>query len=217
MSLKSDTKGVYDFDLSASSYNYLQDILLNPFTVDGDGCRLFPERQDHAQGRHQLAECRRQGHLAAVRLSTARRRSASASTATAIDLENPVFARRSGTPHRPPAPVSFTRTASAKPAPARCGCRTPGRSFPNLKLTLGGRLETWQALDGFKSTPPQGRHRRPITAVPASRGSRISPDSTRPISRQRRRCPTIPTRIGMSPRISARPIAIRPSPNFTRT
>ena len=33
VSLKSDTKGVFDFDLSASSYNYLQDILLNPFTV----------------------------------------------------------------------------------------------------------------------------------------------------------------------------------------
>jgi iron complex outermembrane receptor protein len=33
VSLKSDTKGVFDFDLSASTYNYLQDIMLNPFTV----------------------------------------------------------------------------------------------------------------------------------------------------------------------------------------
>src|SRR6202034_1545118 len=33
VSLKSDTKGIYDFDFSASSYNYLQDIMLNPFTV----------------------------------------------------------------------------------------------------------------------------------------------------------------------------------------
>src|SRR6202034_792817 len=37
VSLKSDTKGVYDFDLSASSYNYLQDIMLNPFTVAPSG------------------------------------------------------------------------------------------------------------------------------------------------------------------------------------
>ena len=37
VSLKSDTKGVYDFDLSASSYNYLQDIMLNPFTVQPTG------------------------------------------------------------------------------------------------------------------------------------------------------------------------------------
>ena len=33
VSLKSDTKGVFDFDLSASSYNYLQDILLNPLAT----------------------------------------------------------------------------------------------------------------------------------------------------------------------------------------
>ncbi len=33
VSLKSDTKGKFDFDLSASSYNYLQDTQLNPFTV----------------------------------------------------------------------------------------------------------------------------------------------------------------------------------------
>ena len=67
VSLKSDTKGVFDFDLSASSYNYLQDIQLNPFTVTPAGRRLFSERQDHAQRRHELAECRRQGHLASVR------------------------------------------------------------------------------------------------------------------------------------------------------
>ena len=33
VSIKSDTKGVYDFDISASSYNYLQDIQYNPYTV----------------------------------------------------------------------------------------------------------------------------------------------------------------------------------------
>ena len=37
LSLRSDTKGVYDFDLSVSSYNYLQDIQLNPFTVAATG------------------------------------------------------------------------------------------------------------------------------------------------------------------------------------
>ena len=43
----------------------------------------------------------------------------------------------------------YLARALAKPGPARCGCRMPGRSFPDLKLTLGGRLETWRALDGF--------------------------------------------------------------------
>src|SRR6201999_4483407 len=37
VSLKSNSGGVYDFDLSASSYNYLQDVMLNPFTVAPTG------------------------------------------------------------------------------------------------------------------------------------------------------------------------------------
>jgi iron complex outermembrane receptor protein len=37
VSLKSDTRGVFDYDLSVSSYNYLQDIMLNPFTVTPAG------------------------------------------------------------------------------------------------------------------------------------------------------------------------------------
>ncbi len=57
VSLKSDTKGVFDFDLAASSYNYLQDTLVNPFTVvPSPASWLFAERQDDADGRHQLAE-----------------------------------------------------------------------------------------------------------------------------------------------------------------
>ncbi len=65
-SLKSDTKGVFDFDLSASSYNYLQDT--QPQSVYGhtNGNRLFAQRQGHPHGRDQLAECRCQGHLASV-------------------------------------------------------------------------------------------------------------------------------------------------------
>ncbi|WP_201286527.1 hypothetical protein, partial [Escherichia coli] len=42
VALKSDTKGVYDFDLSASSYNYLQDTQLNPFTVAATGVGFSP-------------------------------------------------------------------------------------------------------------------------------------------------------------------------------
>ena len=49
VSIRSDTKGVYDFDLSASTYNYLQDILYNPVHGDAVGHRLLAERQDHAQ------------------------------------------------------------------------------------------------------------------------------------------------------------------------
>src|SRR5262249_47804233 len=37
VALKSDTGSTFDFDLSASSYNYLQDTQVNPFTVTAGG------------------------------------------------------------------------------------------------------------------------------------------------------------------------------------
>ena len=138
---------------------------------------------------------------------TVRRRSASVSTATAIAWKIRCSLRRSGMPRRQPAPVSFILTVSAKPEPERCGCRTPGRSFPNLKLTLGGRLETWQALNGYNIN----------TATSSAAGSSprrrrsTSRTSARPTSRPKRRYHTIPTRTGTLPRISVRPIAIPPS------
>src|SRR6202012_167828 len=42
VSIKSDTKGVLDFDFSGSSYNYLQDTQLNPFTVTPTGTGYSP-------------------------------------------------------------------------------------------------------------------------------------------------------------------------------
>ena len=149
VSLKSDTKGVFDFDLSASSYNYLQDILLNPFTVTPTGVGYSQNgkvtRNDGTNWQNADAKgiWRPFGvdgpHEVSFGVHGDRYR-----------LENPVYAvvglvRDVLDRHRP----ALLRPESAKPVPARCGCRTPGRSFPNLKLTLGGRLETWRALDGF--------------------------------------------------------------------
>ena len=64
---------------------------------------------------------------------TARRRSASASTATAIICDNPVYAvvdleRHLVDRHR----SAVTPTASAKPAPARCGLQDAWKIVPAL-------------------------------------------------------------------------------------
>ena len=162
MSLKSDTKGVFDFDLSASSYNYLQDIHAQSVHGRADRRRLFAERQDHAQRRHQLAERRRQGHLASVRRTTVRTRSASASTATATGskirstLSSVWYATSStGTGQLYSNGIGETRTGAL-------WVQDAWKIVPNLKLTLGGRLETWRALDGFNLNhdPTANRRRR---------------------------------------------------------
>ena len=160
VSLRSDTRGVFDFDLSASSYNYLQDILLNPFTVTPAGVGYSTNgkitRNDGTNWQNADAKgiWRPIGidgpHEISFGLHGDRYR-----------LENPVYLLRHGT--RSPLLVrdNSIRPVLAKPVPARCGCRMPGRLFPICKLTLGGRLETWRALTASMSTrrrPSPVRH-----------------------------------------------------------
>ena len=212
VSLKSDTKGVFDFDLSASSYNYLQDIQLNPFTVtpSGVGYSLNGKitRNDGTNWQNADAKgiWRPFGldgpHEVSFGIHGDRYR-----------LENPVYASSVwyATPSTGNWPTLFdgigeTRTGAL-------WVQDAWKIVPNLKLTLGGRLETWRALDGFNLNTTTKRSRRHHFDGCRS----ISPDSIRRISRQRPRCRSIRTRNGTSPPISARPIVIRPSPSSIRT
>ena len=115
-----------------------------------------------------------------------------------VDRHRPaLFGRRRRNPHRRAVGAGCLEDRSRSEADAR---------RPAGNLAGAGRL---QSQYHRQQPAPASDHRRPRPS--------ISPSSTRPISRRRRRCPTIRTRTGISPRISARPIAIRPSPNFTRT
>ena len=130
VSLKSDTKGMYDFDLSVSSYNYLQDILLNPIRSP---LRSPPLRKDFPKTGRSRATTARIGRTRTPNLSgghtasTALRKLATACTATAIISTIRFTARRPGTRHSP-APARFIPTASVKRAPGRCGRKMPGSS-----------------------------------------------------------------------------------------
>ena len=149
VSLKSDTKGVFDFDLSASSYNYLQDMLLNPFTVvpaPGLGYSLNGKitRNDGTNWQNADAKgiWRPFGvdgpHEVSFGVHGDRYR-----------LENPVYASSvwyatpsTGTGQLYSTGVGETRTEAL-------WVQDAWKIVPNLKLTLGGRLEDWRAFDGF--------------------------------------------------------------------
>ncbi|MGY3562712.1 hypothetical protein ACVWXP_005981 [Bradyrhizobium sp. USDA 4463] len=204
VSLKSDTKGVFDFDLAASSYNYLQDDLSNPFTVvpsPGLGYSLNGKvtRMDGTNWQNTDAKgiWRPDGmdgpHEISFGIHGDRYR-----------LENPVYASTlwfnaplTGNGQLYSTGVGETRTEALWGQDA-------WKITPIVKLTLGGRLESWQQSRASISTP-----RRPAPASshrPCRRGSQSCP---RPISRQRHRCRSIPTKTGTSPPISARRTAIR--------
>jgi iron complex outermembrane receptor protein len=148
ISLKSDTRGVYDFDLSASSYNYLQDIMFNPFTVAPAGVGFSESgkitRNDGTNWQNADAKgiWRPFGFDGPQEISFGVH-------GDRYRLENPVFESSvwnatpsTGTGQLYSDGIGETRTGAL-------WVQDAWKIVPNLKLTLGGRLETWRALDGF--------------------------------------------------------------------
>jgi iron complex outermembrane recepter protein len=148
ISLKSDTKGVYDFDLSASTYNYLQDTMLNPFTVTPTGAGFSQNgkitRNDGTNWQNVDAKgiWRPFGFDGPQEISFGLH-------GDRYRFENPVFASSiwnatssTGTGQLYSDGIGETRTGAL-------WVQDAWKIVPNLKLTLGGRLETWRALDGF--------------------------------------------------------------------
>jgi iron complex outermembrane recepter protein len=148
ISLKSDTKGVYDFDLSASSYNYLQDIMYNPFTVAAAGVGFSQNgkitRNDGTNWQNADAKgiWRPYGYDGPQEISFGLH-------GDRYELNNPVYASTvwyatpsTGTGQLYSEGLGETRTGAL-------WVQDAWKIVPELKLTLGGRLETWRALDGF--------------------------------------------------------------------
>jgi iron complex outermembrane recepter protein len=148
VSLKSDTKGLYDFDLSASSYNYLQDIMYNPFTVTPTGTGFSQNgkitRNDGTNWQNADAKgiWRPFGYDGPQEISFGVH-------GDRYRLENPVFASAvwnatpsTGTGQLYSDGIGETRTGAL-------WLQDAWKIVPELKLTLGGRLENWRALDGF--------------------------------------------------------------------
>lgn len=145
VTIKSDTKGTFDFDMSASSYNYLEDTQLNPHTVTPTGVGFSQngkiQRMDGTNWQNADAKgvWRPQGYAAhevSFGIHGDRYR-----------LENPTngsavwYQASTGTGQLYANSEGETRTGAL-------WLQDAWKIQPNLKLTLGGRLETWQALDG---------------------------------------------------------------------
>jgi iron complex outermembrane recepter protein len=148
VSIKSNTKGAFDFDLSASSYNYLVDTQLNPFTVAaaGTGYSLNGKitRMDGTNWQNADAKgiWRPFGYDGPQEISFGVH-------GDRYELNNPVYASNvwfatpsTGTGRLYSDGEGLTRTGGI-------WLQDAWKIEPNLKLTLGGRLESWQAINGF--------------------------------------------------------------------
>jgi iron complex outermembrane receptor protein len=148
VSLKSDTKGVYDFDLSASTYNYLQDTMLNPFTVAPAGVGFSQNgkitRNDGTNWQNADAKgiWRPFGYDGPQEISFGVH-------GDRYRLENPVFASSLWNATSSTGTGQFYSEGLGETRTGALWVQDAWKIVPELKLTLGGRLETWRALDGF--------------------------------------------------------------------
>ncbi len=143
LSLKSDTNGTFDFDLSVSRYDYLQDIQRNPFSVIANSAAFTPYgRIQRLDGTNWI-----NGDANGIWRSNAHEVSFGFH-ADRYHLNNPTFK----TPTWDGGPDSTdtlytlgqgtTRTLAA-------WVQDAWRFAPMFKLTVGGRLEDWKAYSGF--------------------------------------------------------------------
>jgi iron complex outermembrane recepter protein len=148
ISLKSDTRGVYDFDISASSYNYLQDILLNPYTVTATGAGFSQNgkitRNDGTNWQNVDVKniWRPFGidgpHEVSFGVHGDR-----------YSFNNPTYASTIWNNTSSTGTGQFYADGAGETRTGALWMQDAWKIVPNLKLTLGGRLETWRALDGF--------------------------------------------------------------------
>jgi iron complex outermembrane receptor protein len=148
VSLRSDTRGVFDFDLSASTYNYLQDILLNPFTVTPAGVGFSQNGKITRNDGTNWQNVDAKGIWRPFGVGGSQEITFGVH-GDRYRFENPVFA--SSVWYATP-PTGTGQLYSAGLGETRTGAlwvQDAWKIVPDLKLTLGGRLETWRALDGF--------------------------------------------------------------------
>ena len=148
VSLKSDTKGAFDFDFSASTYNYLQDIELNPYTVAASGVGYSQNgkivRNDGTNWQNADARFiwRPLGFDGPHEISYGIH-------GDRYYFDNPTYASSvwyntasAGTGQLYSEGLGETRTGAL-------WAQDAFKISPYWKLTLGERIETWRAIDGF--------------------------------------------------------------------
>ena len=147
VAIKSDSKGTFDFDLSASSYNYLEDTQLNPFTVtsgvgfsqNGKITRMDGTNWQNADAKGIWRPFGYDGpHEISFGLHGDRYR-----------LENPTYASTVWYQTSSTGTGLLYANGEGETRTGALWLQDAWKIEPNLKLTLGGRLESWQSLDGF--------------------------------------------------------------------
>jgi iron complex outermembrane receptor protein len=146
LSLKTDTRGAFDWDISVSRYDYLQDIQRNPFTVatganfstNGKIARLDGTNWTNADAK---GIWRPGGDLSAHEVSFGLHQDD-------YRLNNPTYATPTWN-YGPDTTANLYSYGRGTTQTSAAWIQDAWRFAPQFKLTVGGRLEYWHALNGY--------------------------------------------------------------------
>ena len=144
VSIKSDTKGTYDFDLAVSRYDYLESIQRLPFSVVKDSATFTPygkiARMDGTNWTNADAKGiwrPNEAHDVSFGLHADR-----------YYLNNPTYQTPTWN-FGPDSTNSLYSTGVGATRTLALWAQDAWRFAPMFKLTLGGRMEDWRASNGF--------------------------------------------------------------------
>jgi len=150
LSIKTDTKGTFDWDFSLSNYYYLQDIQRNPFGVATTGLSYTTTgkiaRLDGTNWTN--------GDLKGLWRPDGKNGAHEVSFGLHADrtyLTNPTYATTAWNGGPDSTGTLYTNSKGLTETGA-LWLQDAWRFCPQFKLTAGGRLETWEARDGFNLT-----------------------------------------------------------------
>ena len=175
--MKSDSRGVFDFDLSVSRYDYLQDIQRNPYgVIAGTGAFTNNGRITRLDGTHWT-----NADAKGIWRPTDWHEVSFGAHADSYVLNNPTYA----TPTWNTGPDSTANLYSYNRGETRTQALWAQDAWtivPGAKLTLGGRWETWRALNGYNlatiQTPAGDITATRITNQPDVASSGFSPKAS---------------------------------------
>lgn len=143
LSLRTDTKGAFDWDVSVSRYDYLEDIQRSPFTV-GAGTAFSPNGKIARLDGTNWSNADAKG----IWRANAAHEISFGVHADRYELNSPTYATptwNSG----PDGTDSLYSVGKGTTQTNALWAQDAWRFAPQWKLTLGGRLEQWRAANGF--------------------------------------------------------------------
>ncbi|CAN5280486.1 TonB-dependent receptor [soil metagenome] len=144
ISVKSDTKGTFDFDISVSRYDFLEDIQRTPFGVAAAGTTFSTNGKiarldgtNWTNGDARFIWRPNDAHVISFGVHADR-----------YFLNNPTYATATWNGGADSTASLYSNGRGATETQA-LWIQDAWRFAPNFKLTVGGRLENWNASEGF--------------------------------------------------------------------